>query len=125
MRQNPLLYAAYIIEAIGLIEEFIDGMNKEQFLQDKKTYHAVLYSLQTMAEATQNLGLEIQGNYPQIGWRQIRGFRNVLAHEYLGDIDDNIVWNAINNNLQMLKSAMLEVAPNWKELRLVAKEGKK
>jgi uncharacterized protein with HEPN domain len=43
--------------------------------------------LQTMAEASQKLPESLKAQYPEIEWRKISAFRNVIVHNYLGDID--------------------------------------
>nr|VFJ73599.1 MAG: Protein of unknown function DUF86 [Candidatus Kentron sp. FW] len=50
-------------------------------------YDAVLRNLQTLSEATQQLPTEKKALCLTIPWRQISGFRNILVHNYLGDID--------------------------------------
>jgi uncharacterized protein with HEPN domain len=41
-------------------------------------------------------------NNPQIGWNRIKGFRNLVAHDYFG-IDAEEVWQIIINDLPSLK----------------------
>jgi uncharacterized protein YutE (UPF0331/DUF86 family) len=45
------------------------------------------------------------------------GFKNVLVHDYLGDIDEEIVMNVIKDKLPELKLAVLQWLPNWQELK--------
>jgi uncharacterized protein YutE (UPF0331/DUF86 family) len=46
------------------------------------------------------------------------GFRNILVHDYLEDIDEEIIMNVIKNKLPELKLAILGLLPNWQELKL-------
>jgi len=39
---------------------------------------------------------------PQIEWNRIKGFRNLVAHDYF-DIDAEEVWQIISNDLPILK----------------------
>ncbi len=39
---------------------------------------------------------------PQIEWNRIKGFRNLVAHDYFG-IDAEEVWQIISNDLPILK----------------------
>lgn len=40
--------------------------------------------------------------HKQIPWRQIKGFRNIVAHAY-GTIEPAVVWDIISNDLSSLK----------------------
>ena len=49
---------------------------------------AIERNLQIIGEAVNHLPDEITGAHPEIAWPQIRGFRNILVHQYFGvDID--------------------------------------
>nr|VFK41158.1 MAG: Protein of unknown function DUF86 [Candidatus Kentron sp. SD]VFK47409.1 MAG: Protein of unknown function DUF86 [Candidatus Kentron sp. SD] len=55
--------------------------------------------------------MEKKADYPGIPWREISGLRNVLAHNYLGDIDPLTVVTVIDKYLEPLErciQAMLE-----------------
>lgn len=71
---------------------------KEFFLSDTKTQDAVLRNLQTLAESTQRLPEELKAKYPDVPWRAISGFRNLLAHDYLG-VNQSTVWDICRHDL--------------------------
>ena len=54
--------------------------------------------MQTLAESTQRLSLAFKSQHPDIPWRQLAGFRNQLAHGYLG-VDLDIVFDIIQHDL--------------------------
>ncbi|HRN29104.1 MAG TPA: DUF86 domain-containing protein, partial [Terrimesophilobacter sp.] len=45
---------------------------------------AVERNLQIIGEAANQLPAEVTDSHPEIAWPQIRGFRNVLVHQYFG-----------------------------------------
>lgn len=45
---------------------------------------------------------------PEIPWRLVADFRNVLAHQYLG-VDLNLVWNIVEKELPRLSRALKQV----------------
>ena len=117
MSKQPLLYLVYIMECIERVEIYTNDLQNESLLSDRKTYDAVLRNLQTLAEASQRLPAEIKSKYPNIRWRDISGFRNVLVHDYLGDIDEAIIMNVIQDKLPELKQAILQFLPNWNQIK--------
>ena len=47
-----------------------------------------------------------KSRHPQIPWRNIAGFRNILVHDYLGIKLDRI-WEIIKGDLSLLRAALL------------------
>jgi uncharacterized protein with HEPN domain len=109
MMKDPRVYADHILRSILQLEEYTAGYNRDNFSKEKMRYDAILRNLQTMAESTQRLPENLKGQYPQVPWKDISGFRNVLVHDYLGDLDDDVVWSIIVNELNPIKKAMKEM----------------
>ena len=57
-------------------------MGREGYLADAKTQDAVERCFQRISEAAVKLGDDADARYPEIPWRDIRRFGNVLRHEY-------------------------------------------
>jgi uncharacterized protein with HEPN domain len=98
------LYLVHIQECIGWIRTFTRH-SRDEFLTDRKTQDAVLRNLQTMAASTQQLSDAAKARRPEVQWRQIAAFRNVLTHNYLG-IDLTRIWDTIENDLPALAEAV-------------------
>ena len=62
-----------------------------------------------MSESSQRLSDQAKGNCPEIDWRSISGFRNILVHDYLGGIDNELIWQVIKQELPLLKAALLKI----------------
>ena len=97
-----------VLEQITDIEGFLKGVTKESFQTDKKTYNAVIRSLEVIGEAVHHLPDEIKDKYSEIPWRKMKDFRNVLIHEYFG-VDSEIVWKTITEQLFPLKQKLEKV----------------
>ena len=69
----------------------------------------MIRNLQTLAESSQRLSSEIKGTEPQIPWRELSGFRNVIVHGYLG-VDLGAVWLVIEQDLPALAKAVNRMA---------------
>lgn len=66
---------------------------------------AIERNLQIIGEATNNLPTEITDAHPEIIWPQIRGFRNILVHQYFG-VDLDTVRDVVRNYLPELATAL-------------------
>ncbi len=71
-----------IVNAAQLILEFVEGFNKETFIDDWKTRSAVLYQLTVIGEAVKRLSGEFRAAHHQIPWALMAGMRDHLTHAY-------------------------------------------
>ncbi|MCI0550461.1 MAG: DUF86 domain-containing protein [Anaerolineae bacterium] len=76
-------------------------MSYEAFAKDNKTIYAVVRAIEIIGEAAVNIPEDIRSNYPDIPWRDIRGMRNKLVHQYFG-INVEVVWKTIQEDLPMI-----------------------
>jgi uncharacterized protein with HEPN domain len=56
--------------------------------------------------SSQRLSEILKARHPEIDWRRIAAFRNVLVHDYLG-IDLGRVWDIVQRDVPVLKSRIL------------------
>jgi uncharacterized protein with HEPN domain len=106
MKQD-LPYIEHILECIRRIEVNVAG-GEAAFFASHTLQDAVLRNLQTMAEATQRLSDSAKRRHPEVPWRSISGFRNVLVHNYLG-IDLRRIWEVVQSDVPTLKAAAQEI----------------
>ena len=55
-----------------------------------------------IGEMISKISEDLQNLHPEIDWNKIKGFRNLVAHDYFG-IDAEEVWQIINNDLPVLQ----------------------
>lgn len=97
-------YLAHMLEATGQACTYVEGMDKETFLEDKRTQQAVILNLVIIGEASTKLLKEHEAflvSFPEIPWRSMKGMRNRIAHGYF-DINLNIVWETVQTALPEL-----------------------
>ncbi len=100
-KRNPELFLRDILEAIERVESYT-ASGKDEFLSNQTVQDATLYRLQTIGEAANQLPEEITEKYPEIPWRDIVDFRNLLAHRYWR-IDLNVVWAILEPESELAK----------------------
>ena len=104
------LHIQHILECIEKIETYIvDG--KESFMSDERTQDAVLRNLHTLAESSSRISKSVQEQFPDIPWREMYAFRNVVVHDYLG-LDLNQIWQIVANDIPPLRVQILTVQKN-------------
>lgn len=101
MSRNESLYLADIQEACKKVLKFTKGMTYKDFVHDDLHFDAVLRNLEIIGEAAKNISEETRQKYPDVKWRKIAGFRDVVAHEYFG-VNDEIVWDVVVNEIPAL-----------------------
>ncbi len=101
---NPESRDLYIIEKMlkycTQINEAHDefGRSFSVFSSNSVYKNAVCMCLLQIGELSTKLSEEFKDNHKEIPWRQIRGMRNVVAHEY-GNIDDETVWETVEDGV--------------------------
>ena len=93
------------------LERILEYTNAERacFYASRLVQDAVIRNLQTLAESSQRLSSEIKLTEPQIPWRELAGFRNVIVHGYLG-VDLGAVWMVVEQDLPALTQAVSRMA---------------
>ncbi|HEX6832853.1 MAG TPA: DUF86 domain-containing protein [Rudaea sp.] len=97
-------YIAHIEHAAAQACRYIDGMTRDDFMEDNRTQQAVILNIIIIGEAATKL----MTNYPQfaerhpdVPWRSMRGMRNRISHGYF-DIDLDVVWETVRSALPAL-----------------------
>lgn len=95
---------AHMGECIERIREYTAG-DRSRFEASRLVQDAVIRNRQTLTESSQRLSDDIKATEPQVPWRELAGFRNVIVHGYLG-IDLPAVWLVVDQDLPPLAAAL-------------------
>ena len=105
--KDDRVYLIHIHECIERIERYTEG-GEEAFFTDTRTQDAVLRNLHTLSESTQRLSEALKTSHPEVDWRGIAGFRNILVHDYLG-VNLSLVWEVVKRDLPHLKAKIQDI----------------
>jgi uncharacterized protein with HEPN domain len=105
MSEERLLeYLEHRRQACADARAFVDGMNRTDFIADKRTQQAVIMSLVILGEVATKImdrHPEFAAQHPVLPLRNIRGMRNRIAHGYF-DINLDVVWETVQSALPTL-----------------------
>ncbi len=93
----------HILDSIKEIEDFTHNITLNDFLNNRLLQLSVTRLLEIIGEASAKLSDEYKSSYPNIEWKSIVGFRNIIVHEYFG-LDYQIIWDIIKNHITQLKN---------------------
>lgn len=90
MKPNDSAYIHHISDAIKALEKYSSSHDFREFQENEWDQAAVTKYLEIIAEASNQMSKELKSDQPQIPWRKIANFRNILIHEYF-DVDLKLV----------------------------------
>jgi len=97
---------ADILEAIERCRRYVDALASEDSDLADMAKDAVERNLQIIGEAVNHLPPDVTDAHPAVPWPQIRGFRNILVHQYFG-VDVAVVRDVIETHLPVLAEELL------------------
>lgn len=106
--ESDRVLLAHMRDCLDRILEYTNA-ERSRFDVSRLVQDAVIRNLQTLAESSQRLSSEIKGTEPQIPWRELAGFRNVIVHGYLG-VDLGAVWLVVEQDLPALAEGVNRMA---------------
>ena len=89
-------------------EEFIQGMSYDHFTTDKKTFNAVLRSIEVIGEAAKHIPENLRSKYPTIPWKEMAGMRDKVIHFYFG-VNREAVWLAAKERIPALRPLLEKI----------------
>lgn len=105
MSRNTKQRLADIVQSIDRCRRYIDAVESDDPNLVEMAEDAVERNLQIIGEAVNHLPPEITEAHPEIAWPQIRGFRNILVHQYFG-VEVETVRDVIQSHLPPLDAAL-------------------
>ena len=108
---KDLVRLRYMFDAARKALEMSKGCDRESLDRDEKLSLALLRLLEIIGEASRKISVQFQQDHPVIPWHEIAGTRNRLIHGYF-DIDLDVVWTIISEDLPMLVSQLETLLQN-------------
>ena len=93
------VFLLHIASSFEKILQYVKDMTENEFSTNSLVQDAVVRNYEIIGEAAKNVSEEFRVQHPEIDWRGMAGFRDVLIHQYFG-IDLINVWNISQNQAE-------------------------
>lgn len=106
MRKNTAEYIKDILFCIDRIGKTMEDISFEEYVSKIDKIDIVERNLIKMGDIVERIPFEVQKQYENIHWAEMKSLRNRLTHEY-PDIKNDIVWDVIKKDLPELKNNLI------------------
>lgn len=97
-------------EAVDKAMQYCHNVPSEAaFSAEQKTVDACIRNFQILGDAAAKVPESVRRQIKEVAWKEIRGMRNLLVHEYFG-VSPSILWNTIQNDLPSLQKNLDRVS---------------
>jgi uncharacterized protein with HEPN domain len=114
MTKDMRIYLAQMLEAIYRIERYTQS-GRDEFMHNQMAQDAALRNLEIIGEAAKRVSEDYRKEYPDIPWRGMSAFRDVLIHDY-DRVDLLQVWMVVEKDIPSLKASLLAILPPLDQL---------
>ena len=83
MKRDPRDYVDHVQESMAHIARWV-GEGHDVFMTDVRTQAATIRKLHELSESVKRLYAVVGNRYPELPWRSVIAFRDVIVHDYLG-----------------------------------------
>ncbi len=98
-----------ILDSISKISRYSkEFSDQDSFYRDDKAFDAVMMNFIVIGEMVSRISDSTKEANTHIDWNRIKGFRNLVAHDYFG-IDAEEVWQIIVNDLPQLSTDISKI----------------
>lgn len=99
---DDLLDSAHAIEVATADVDF------DAFVAERILRSGILHELMIVGEAANQLSPSLRARYPEVPWRRMIDFRNVIVHGYAG-LTWERVWDTVTINVPELRAQIAAV----------------
>ena len=110
---------------LGNLKAMIDSLDKifryskdiesaEALYNNEPIFDAVLMNFIVIGESVSRFDDEFKTKFSEVPWREVKGLRNIVAHNYFG-VDPEEIWDIIQNHLVPLKEQIKSIIEKLEE----------
>jgi uncharacterized protein with HEPN domain len=109
MRDKDLFRLEHIRNSIEKIEYLANILHTQDNFEIKWIEQdAIIRNLEVIGEAVAHISDDLKQNYPDVLWKEIRGMRNFVTHQYFG-IELDEIWRTVIHDIPLLKGQIQKI----------------
>ena len=97
-----------IIDSIHEALHIVEGLDFDDFRNDRIRQYAVIRLLEIIGEASNQASDDLKERNPSIPWKPMIAMRNRLIHGYFS-VDPEIVWDTVRSDLPPLLKKLEDI----------------
>lgn len=99
-----------ILKAGSKALKYASSPDQTTFMESSRDHDAILRQRTILGEAAKRISQGFRSEHPEISWRKIAGFRDVVVHDYLY-VDLQEVWRIIQEDVPALIALVKPLVP--------------
>ena len=109
MKLRDRTIADKILEYCGEIENILTRLNhsEEAFRRDKGLSAGAVFYIAQIGELAAHFSEEFKEEHNELPWREIKGMRNILIHEYHA-ASPKTIWETVTEDIPALRAMLLQ-----------------
>jgi uncharacterized protein with HEPN domain len=89
--------------------------SQENFENNWVEQDAIIRNLEVIGEASKNISDDFKQKYPDVSWKEMRGMRNFVTHQYFG-VELSDIWSTVINDIPLLKTQIQKIIEDLENL---------
>ena len=113
MTDKDLFRLKHIHRSIDKIEYLARMLHTQDNFETKWVEQdAIIRNFEIIGEAVANISDDLKQKYPDVLWKEIKGMRNFITHQYFG-IELNEIWSTIIHDIPLLKNQIQRIIHDY------------
>lgn len=108
--KSDAAYLQDMVESASAVVRYIAGKTRADFDADPILRDAIERRVEIIGEAARGISQPFQDHHPEIPWRNIRGTRHILAHEY-GRVNPDVMWKIATTHIPEMLEQLQKLLP--------------
>jgi len=109
MNNKNLFRLEHIRNCIEKIEYIANRLyTQDNFESNWIEQDAIIRNLEIIGEAVVNISDDFKQNYSDVAWKEMRGMRNFVSHQYFG-VELSEIWSTAIYDIPFLKKQILQI----------------